>query len=392
MASGRHSRLSSQLRRAPTRYRPLERIAVGGMAEVWRGEAIFEDGSRQVVAIKRVLPALASEPVYRSMFVDEARLGMLLRHRNIVRVYDAREVAGTYIMIMELVDGTSLKSMLDRAHARGACMPLPAALYVARELLEALDYAHLLHDEQGAHLGIIHRDVSPHNVLLGKNGDVKLADFGLADAKVHETIKGDALVGGKLGYLAPEIVGGVQGDHRVDLFAAGVVLWEALAGRRLFQGRDDTETVRNVATADIPPPSRFNPALPPEVDDFVLHALERDPSLRFPSAAAFRDGLDELLTRYGQGVGSRDVALLVSMHLAAVRLDPIARPGIEGLVSLDALAAELDAFAQEAAADEAGAVPLDPSEFESPGIHSGVRRHPAPPATTAPDDDWFDGR
>ena len=232
-------RLSTRLRRAPTRYRPLSRIAVGGMAEVWKAEASFEAGDGHIVAIKRVRPEIAGQPTYLAMFQDEARLGMLLRHPNIVRVYDVREIAGTYIMVMELVDGVALKALLDVAVAHERPMPMGPALYVARELARALDYAHQARDARGEPLGVIHRDVSPHNLLLGSDGKVKLTDFGLADATINVASVEDGLSGGKLGYLVPEIVQQQRGDQRVDIFAFGIVLWEMLAGRRLFVGDSD---------------------------------------------------------------------------------------------------------------------------------------------------------
>ena len=257
----RSTRLSTKLRRAPTRYRPLSRIATGGMAEVWRAEATFEDGGSHEVAIKRVLPQMG-QPLYRAMFEDEARLGMLLRHPNIVRVYDARDIGGTFIMVMELVDGDSLKSVLERAHGRGACMPVATALHITRELIRALDYVHTAMDGDGNHLGILHRDISPHNLLLGKNGDVKLTDFGLADARVHEHARSEDLVGGKLGYLAPEIIRRQKADHRIDLFAAAITCWEMLAGRRLFQGNDDRETLMRVGRCQVPSVRDYNSSVP----------------------------------------------------------------------------------------------------------------------------------
>ena len=257
--SVRHSRLSTQLRRAPTRYEPTHRLAAGGMAEVWKAIAHFDDARAHTVALKRVLPELASQELYRSMFEDEARLGMRLQHSNIVRVYDAREIGGTFIMVMELVDGTSLKGILDRAHARGARMPVATALWITLALARALDYAHGAEDDHGAPMGIIHRDVSPHNLLVGVDGAVKLADFGLADATVHQTQLGDGMLGGKLGYLAPELIEQRPSTPQVDVFAAGIVLWEMLCGRGLFRRDDDAETVRAVARAEVPPPSSLDP-------------------------------------------------------------------------------------------------------------------------------------
>ncbi len=375
MVNPRKTRLSAKLRRAPTRYEPVKRLAAGGMAEVWKTRAVLETGESYFVAIKRILPELSQQELYRSMFEDEARLGMLLRHPNVVRVYDAREVGDAFIMVMELVDGTSLKSLLDRAHARGACMPVAAALHVTRQLALGLDYAHLATDAKGNHLGIIHRDVSPHNVLLSRGGAVKLADFGLADASVHQTMQSEELVGGKFGYLAPETVLQKPADHRIDIFAAGIVLWEMLTGRRLFQGSDDGITVRNVVRKTIEPVSRYNSSVTPEVDALVARALDRNPERRILSAAALVEAVDGVLASLDPRVGARDVALLVGLHLArGMTAPPPPR-------SPSDLLAELDAFV-EASVDaefDLGAAPLDPSQFASllQQPASGVRPMPA---------------
>ncbi|MFN9813020.1 MAG: serine/threonine-protein kinase [Deltaproteobacteria bacterium] len=358
MMRGKRSSVSTRFRRGPTRYVPLSRLALGGMAEVWRGEAIFDGGDRHPVAIKRVLPQLAQDPMYRSMFRDEARLGMLLRHDNIVRVYDAREVGGTFIMILELVEGTSLKAVLDRAHARGAGMPLPLALHIARRLLQALHYAHGAVDAAGTHLGIIHRDVSPHNLLLGRDGSVKLADFGLADASVHETSNEGGMVGGKVGYLAPEIFQRRPASPSIDLFGAGIVLWEMIAGRRLFQGADDAAPARAVARCEVPPLSRLQRRIPGVLDALVVRALARDPAARPASCEQFAREIDAVLDGLDPYVSARDVALVVNLHLAAEPAPP--EPSAEVLVGL--LAQELEAFV-EGNTPDLGAAPLDPSLF-----------------------------
>ncbi len=356
----RHARLSTNLRLAPTRYEPVARIATGGMAEVWRANAVFEDGESHPVAIKRVLPQLATDPRFRRMFEDEARLGMLLKHANIVRIYDARAVGDSLLMIMELVDGAPLKALTDHAIARGVGFPLAAALYIARELCRALAHAHDATDREGRPLSVVHRDVSPHNVLLGRDGAVKLADFGLANATSNADADPGGMVGGKLGYLAPELIAQQPTTHAIDVFAAGIVLWELLTGRRLF-GRDtDEETVRAVARCEVVPPSHLNPAVPATVDALLARALHPDPAQRTPDARTLADALDALIAATDDAVGPKDVGLLVGLFLAGQRKKP-AEP-VEDVAAL--LAAELERFVLDAdARPDAGTAPLDPAEF-----------------------------
>lgn len=274
----------AEFRRGKARYVPASRIAAGGMAEVWRGSALFPDGHVHPVAIKRVLPMLAGNLLYRRMLEDEARLGMLLRHPNIVRVFDAREVRDSYILIMELVDGPSLRDLVGRLQRGGGTMPVPVALHVAHELAQALIYTHEAIDEWGRDLGIIHRDVSPHNVLVARDGKVKLMDFGLANSSSSLAERDPGMIGGKFGYLSPELILEQRSSHLLDLFALGVVLWECLTGRRLFQGNDDDETVRKVARCQVPPASSINPEVPDELDQVLAALLARDPAARYQSA------------------------------------------------------------------------------------------------------------
>ncbi len=362
----RDSRLSTKLRLAPTRYEPVSRIAAGGMAEVWRASAIFEQGESHPVAIKRVLPELAADPLYRQMFEDEARLGMLLRHVNIVRIYDARAVGDTLLMIMELVDGAPLKTLFDHAHARSVGFPVPAALHIVGELARALAYAHVAVDHEGRHLGIVHRDVSPHNVLLGRDGAVKLADFGLANASSHNVQAAEGMVGGKLGYLAPEIIAQQPTTPRVDVFAAGIVLWEALTGRRLFQGKTDVETVQAVARCAVEPASRINPSVPKEVDMLLARTLHADPAKRIPSAQALVEELDGLVAKIDRGVSAKDVALLVGLFLAQQRSKLPEPPAAVAAL----LAEELARFVIAAdTGPDTGAEALDPTDFNTmPGM------------------------
>jgi serine/threonine protein kinase len=357
MASKPQPNLSTQLRRSPTRYEPTKRIAVGGMAEVWRANAIFDDGGLHPVAIKRVIPSIG-DPLFRAMFLDEARLGMLLRHPNIVRVYDARDIDGTYIMVMELVAGESLRSLTRAAHEQSRSMGLPLAVWITHEVAKALAYAHRARDADGRGLGIVHRDVSPQNILLGASGGVKLTDFGLADATVHEHVRAEHMIGGKIAYLSPEIVRAERSDHRADLFALGVVFWEMLAGRSLFAGTNDAHTIGRISECEVP--ELAGSVLEGEQADAIVRRLvTQDPDDRLNDAALLASQLQQLIKRNHWKVGPDAVASAVRQY----RAEKSRRSQVPPVSTL--LADELAKFA-EAAADtpfDLGALPLDPATF-----------------------------
>lgn len=352
-------RLSTQLRRKPTRYEPLSRIAVGGMAEVWKARAHTGPATNYEVAIKRVLPNMGDER-FMDMFEDEARLGMLLNHPNIVRVYDARHLGGTSIMVMELVDGASLKDILVPAQRSGRPFPTACALHITRELLQALEYVHDLRSNEGQPLGIIHRDVSPHNLLLSREGEVKLTDFGLADSATNQHGE-EGMVGGKVAYLAPEVVRAQANDHRIDLFATGIMLWEMLAGKSLFQEKNDALTIQAVARCEIPSIEALNDRVPKGLDQILARLLAKDPGDRYRSAKAALGDFRAFLAGFDGGVGPRDVSLVVGLHLAQkkkkAKPDPIAKVAEMGVAEL--LANELD----ELVKGTGGSRPLDPREF-----------------------------
>lgn len=310
----RAPRLTAQLQEPKTHYLPVSQIGEGGMAEVWKGQATVETGETYPVAIKRVRPELAHDPLYRSMFEDEARLGMLLRHPNIVRVYDAREVGNTFIMIMEYVNGPSLDALLGPAQKRAQAMPVQLVAYIGLEIAKALEYAHSAKDFKGKHLGIIHRDVSPHNVLVGHEGLVKLLDFGLANASVHKTEHAPSTAGGKLGYLAPEVIEDKLIDGRVDVFSLGVMMWEALSGQRLFLGESDQETVHNILHKEIIPPSYLNGSVPAQLDRIIARMLARNPQHRFASTRELAKELQACVQKHYRDVGPSNMALMASMY------------------------------------------------------------------------------
>jgi len=304
------------------------------MAEVWRGEAQFEDGHTERVAIKRVLPALASNSLYRRMLEDEARIGMLLRHPNIVRVFDGREVRGTFILIMELVEGASGREVMGRLQSRNAHMPIPAALFIARELARALEHAHEAIDDMGRALEIIHRDVSPHNVLLGLDGRVKLMDFGLANATANLAERDPGMIGGKFGYISPELILKRESSHLLDLFALGVILWESVTGQRLFQGKDDGETVRKVARCEVPRATALNPQISADLQTVLDNLLAADPAARYQSAREVGIDLDYLLEQTAPGQGASEVSVLVRLYQnarASQRRQLVTRSGAQAI-------------------------------------------------------------
>src|SRR4030095_2435225 len=242
------------------RYTITERLDHGGMAEVFRGVAESIQGFRKSVAIKRILPTLTKNKKFVAMFLDEARLSLHLQHANIVHVFDIGVGADTaYFIVMEYVDGANLKSIIEYHKKVGRRIKIAHTLYVMQEVCKGLAYAHDMTDpESGRPLGIVHRDISPPNILISKMGEIKLVDFGLAKAasQVEDTEPG--IVKGKFSYLSPEAASGREVDHRADIFAAGILLYELLTGKRLFYGETDYQTVELVRNAKIQPTKHEN--------------------------------------------------------------------------------------------------------------------------------------
>jgi serine/threonine-protein kinase len=287
------------------KYLIHERIGAGGMAEVFRATYSPEGGFEKTVALKRVLPAYAREPTFITMFRAEAELCSRLTHPNVVQVLDFGRFEDTWFLAMEHVDGLPLNRLLG-AHPEG--LPLDAFAHLAQSLGEALDYVHRRVGNDGQPLGLIHRDVNPPNVLLSHTGEVKLTDFGIARAQSRVSTTEEGRVKGKLGYFAPEQAEGGLIDGRVDLFALGVVLWEGLTGRRLFDVSDVRRHFDELFDAPIPPPSSVRAGVPPELDALVMGLLEREPEHRTPSGARVVRQIKAL--ELGQE-GARTLAALV---------------------------------------------------------------------------------
>lgn len=295
------------------KYRVIRRLEAGGMAEVFYGEAKGVQGFKKRVAIKRVLPHLAQNENFIQMFLDEARLSARLNHANIVSVFDIEPWKDTFQLIMEFVDGANLKRIMDYLHAHDMRFSLGQATFICMEACRGLSYAHELMDEGGEALGIVHRDISPPNIMVTQRGEVKVADFGLAKAGTQLSQTDPGVVKGKFGYLSPEAAEGREVDARADLFSLGIVLWEMLAGRRLFLGESDYATVKLVQQANVPRLSPLNSEVDEGFEEVLMRALMRDPEQRYRSAQEFGDALADYLFTRQLKVTAYDLAGLVKV-------------------------------------------------------------------------------
>ncbi|HTJ44763.1 MAG TPA: serine/threonine-protein kinase [Kofleriaceae bacterium] len=302
------------------RYQLVERLAVGGMAELFLATAPGEHGFAKQIVIKRLLPHLARETTYNAMFIDEAKLTARLVHPKIAQTYELGRVDDSLFIAMEYVDGIDVLAMLRECAHRHQRVPAEIAVYIAHEVLDALDYAHNLRDVDGRPLGVVHRDISPSNVLLSVRGDVKLVDFGIARAaaagRAHQTKSGT--LKGKYGYMSPEQVVELPLDARSDLFSVGIVLAEMLIGRRLFAAANELDVLLMVRDAKLTRLERFGADIEKGLDAILRRALRKPPEERWGTAAAFRDALGEWLFEHRQRITPRHVADIVEVLHGAV--------------------------------------------------------------------------
>ena len=271
-------------------YVVYEKLGEGGMACVHRAEHVCESGLRKPVALKRLRTDSSEDPQLVAGFVREAQLAAQLKHPNIVQSFDLGRIEGTYFIAMELVAGPTLAQVMAMTRNGAGAVPLPIALEILIEIADALDHAHDLCDEGGRPLELVHRDVSPMNIVIARTGAAKLIDFGIAKVRAARPSTEAGVIKGNLAYLAPEYTYG-QLDRRSDLFGLGVVAHELLTGKRLFSADTELATLNNVREMLVPPPSRSRPGISPELDAIVLKALERDPEQRWQTAGALRNAL-----------------------------------------------------------------------------------------------------
>jgi serine/threonine protein kinase len=283
-------------RRVPFgKYLLLGKIARGGMAEVYR--AIPEAGPQQQLAIKCMRSHLAKESRFVEMFIREGKLAMMLQHPSIVRTFDVGSVDGRYFITMEYLGGQDLNAVLRRCQETSRRVPVPHAIYIALQVCRALQYAHTLKNSRGEPLNIVNRDVSPSNIRISYGGDVKLLDFGIAQA-VLQVSSEIGVLKGKFSYMSPEQVRGLPVDRRSDIFSTGIVLHEMLACERLFRDESEFVLMEKVRRAEVRPPSAFNKRVPEELDAIVMRALRREPLARYQESEQMARDLERLLEGY----------------------------------------------------------------------------------------------
>jgi TonB family protein len=310
-------------------YILLEKIATGGMAELFKAKKKGVEGFEKLVAIKRILPHLCDNEEFIKMFIDEAKLAAQLNHPNIVQIYELGKINGNLFIAMELVDGKDLRAVLKKARDMNRLIPLPIVLYIVSKLSGALDYAHRMKNAQGEYMNIVHRDVSPQNIILSYEGEIKLVDFGIAKAavKAHQTQTG--ALKGKLLYMSPEQASAKQVDKRSDIFALGIILWEMLTNKPLFYEKGDSEVsiIEKVRNAVIPDIKQIRPNVPDELKTILMTALQRDVAKRYQNASEMQIALDSLLHKMHIQVSQSIISGYISALFAddEFRLDEIER-------------------------------------------------------------------
>ncbi len=352
------------MRPSGPRYQPIAQIGRGGMAEVLLAMMDAGCGARRLVVLKRIWPELATDPEFMTMFLDEARLSVRMNHPNVVRTYEVLAHGAEATIAMEYLDGQPLTRVMNRLRGT-AELSVPLRLRILMSVLAGLEHAHTLTDLDGKSLEVVHRDVSPHNVFVTYDGQVKLVDFGVAKtlAASHHTRPG--ALKGKLAYMAPEQLQPVEVDRRADLFAVGVMLWEMLAGRRLWQGMNEVQIVSQLAAGLPFPPLPMDAGLPPGLDSICEQALHPNPQYRYQTAAEMEEDLERVLIG-SEDSHARNLGRVVSLAFAAERAER------QGLIEASSRL--------EVGADIPMAPP--PRDAESEATPSGTQRSQTPAATT----------
>ena len=321
------------------KYLLLAKIASGGMAELFQGKIVSVKGFEKPVAIKKLLPHLTSDSSLVNMFVNEAKLAALLTHQNIVQIYDLGSIEGTYFIAMEYLHGKDLRAMINKARQRAVPVPLEFAIYIVSRICAGLDYAHKLKDFQGSPLNIIHRDISPQNIIVTYEGEVKIVDFGIAKAATHSSETKVGIIKGKLAYMSPEQAAGKSIDHRSDIFSTGILLYELVTQRRMFEGTD-LEVLDRVRKGQFVAAEVVAPNLPPRIVAILQRALAHDPDRRYQFCAEMLTDLEEgfsdfsvrpsaeILGHYMKGLFAEEIATELSvLQEAQTQITPVEDSG-----------------------------------------------------------------
>jgi tetratricopeptide (TPR) repeat protein/tRNA A-37 threonylcarbamoyl transferase component Bud32 len=286
------------------KYLLLDRIAVGGMAELYRAMITGAEGFEKLIAIKKLLSHLTAQENLVNAFIEEAKLAALLQHQNIVQIYDFGCMDGDYFIAMEHLFGKDLRLIMDKSEERGRPLTLEYALYIASRVCEGLDYAHHLKDLEGNPLHIIHRDISPPNIIITYEGEVKIVDFGIAKAATQNTATMEGVIKGKVSYMSPEQAGGESIDQRSDIFSTGILIYEMLTGKRMFDG-EPLQVLPKVREAEFEPLDQVVKDLPPELYDIVHRALAKEPDQRYQSSGDMLCDVEECMHKNGLRVTAR---------------------------------------------------------------------------------------
>ncbi|HQK20744.1 MAG TPA: serine/threonine-protein kinase, partial [Polyangiaceae bacterium] len=301
------------------KYRLLAELGHGGMARVFLAVASGPSGFSKLVVLKMIRVHLAEDPDTLQMFLDEARLAGRLNHPNVVHTLEVVEEDGRYLMVMEYLEGQAFASVLRRARRENMPMPLPLYLRGLCDALQGLHYAHELKDFDGTPLNLVHRDVSPQNIFITYDGQVKMLDFGIAKAITSSSETKAGVIKGKIAYMAPEQFLGEKLDRRVDIYAMGAVLWQAATGQRLWKGVPDGQVIHRVIRGEVPEPMSVNPGVHPELARIVMKALARDRADRYATCLELQSDLDALIDSLGEKVSGRDVGNFVGDMFVDVR-------------------------------------------------------------------------
>lgn len=307
------------------RYYLIDKMAVGGMAEVFNAIFFGIHGFEMPLVIKRILPHLSENQRFVDMFVVEAKIYVALQHQNIVQIYDFHKFQDQYFIALEFVEGRDLKSLLNRCLEQKRPLPTPIALFLAHQICHGLEYAHTRTDNRNENLGLVHRDLSPANILISYTGEVKIADFGIAKAKMHAEITNSGVLKGKYRYMSPEQAQGNNIDHRSDVFAVGILLYEMLTGKKLFDAEDDHLLLEQVKSAQITEPRKHNASISPRLNKIICRTLHKSPHSRFQSAKDLQEALAEELLPHTVSSMSRELTQVMDSLFAEDKIKDRAR-------------------------------------------------------------------